>query len=36
MEYKVQRPGGRFTKNLKITTHTKDIFILLEKHHQIR
>ena len=27
-------PGGRFTKNLKITIHTWDLFILLEKHHQ--
>ena len=26
--------GGRFTKNLKITIHTWDIFIILEKHHQ--
>ena len=26
-------PGGRFTKNLKITIHPWDIFTLLEKHH---
>ena len=25
--------GGRFTKNLKITIHVRDIFILFEKHH---
>ena len=30
----LQYPGGRFTKNLKITIHTWDIFILLEKHHK--
>ena len=28
------RDLGPFHKNLKITIHTWDIFILLEKHHQ--
>ena len=30
----IKNTGGRFTRNLKITIHTEDIFILLEKHHQ--
>ena len=30
----IKRTGGRFTKSLKITIHTWDIFIPLGKHHR--